>query len=158
MKLEEIIGRVGKLMDKEDRTDAEFRYILSLTEFGDVGKYITHDPALNPNARAHGSKQDELLAYGQTLVMLFGLMHLREIDAEKAFELGLSNWEDADWRKVESSGEGVEGLIACRGRAEGRAYVVNYDHPIEQVKVGDILVAHFPNQSTHITSGNLQVL
>lgn len=150
MKLEEIIGRVSKLMDKEDRTDAEFRYILTLTEFGDVGKYLTHDPVLNPNARVHGSKQDEVLAYGQTLAMLFGLMHLRGVDASEAIELGISNWEDADWRKRESSSERIEGLVACRGRVEGTAYVVGIGNPIKDIKVGEILVAKFPRPAdTH---------
>ena len=86
-------------MAKEDRKDVEFRHIIAVTEVGDIGKYITHDPKLNPNARPHGTKDDEVLAYGQAFVQLAALAYLREISFKEAFDKGTQNWIDMDWKK-----------------------------------------------------------
>ncbi len=144
MELEKILVRVQTLMKKEDRKDAEFRYVIASTEFGDLGKYITHDPELNPGARPHGSVEDEKLAYGQTLVMLMGLMYLRKVEFGSALELGLRNWEDADWRKREAAKKDeVVGITGCHGTVSGKAYVVSPKHPLKDVEPWSILVTEY---------------
>src|SRR3990170_6836181 len=80
---------VGRLMEGEDRKDALFRNMIVWTELGDVGKYITHDPTLNPRARPHGTRQEEIHAYGQLLVQVVGLMWTREIPFQEALAIGL---------------------------------------------------------------------
>lgn len=77
---------VATLMANEDRKDVEFRYAIVMTEFGDIGDYIMNDPRLNPNAKPHGSKEDEILAYGEAFVQLTALAHLREIKIADAWE------------------------------------------------------------------------
>ncbi|MBM3200007.1 hypothetical protein FJZ53_03635 [Candidatus Woesearchaeota archaeon] len=144
MNLKKIEDRIKKLMEKEDRKDVEFRYIIAMSEVGDVGKYISHDSKLNPNARPHGSKDDEILAYGQAFIQLMALAHLRDVSVKEAFEKGMQNWESADWKKVaEKSIEKILGKPACVGSAKGLAYVVNEYNKIENFKEGQILVAEF---------------
>ena len=141
MNIEDIEERIRKCMDGEDIKKPEFRYAITSTEFGDIGKYITHDQKINPNARPHGSKNDEILAYGQTLVQLSGLMQTRGITLKEAYDLGLKNWEDADWRKRKAKSlEEVTGIIACNGYACGESYVVNNENPLKNVKKGSILI------------------
>jgi phosphohistidine swiveling domain-containing protein len=125
---------VKDLMSKEDRKDAEFRFVLLTTEVGDVGKYITHDPKLNPGARPHGSREDEKLAYGQVIVMLRALTYLRGIDYDEAQSLGLRNWQDADWRKREAQSKNeVKGRVACLGFSSGQAYVVDKENTLNNL-------------------------
>lgn len=144
LSLTSIEKRIKALMGKEDRQDVEFRCLIALTELGDVVKYLTHDPELNPNARPHGSKEDETLAYGQALVQTVALCYLRDIPLKKAFDLGLNNWEDADWRKVEAKQQNnVVGVTACHGYREGEAYVVSEKHKISGFRDGMILVCEF---------------
>jgi len=71
-------------------------------------------------------------------------MYLRNIDPETAMELGLRNWEDADWRKIVAKTDLVEGMVAYPGHVEAPAYVVGIGNPICKVAPGNILVARFP--------------
>ncbi len=145
------MARVRHCIQGEDRKDVEFRALISLTELGDIVKYITHDPKLNPGARPHGTKKDEVLAYGQAIVQAFATLHLREIDCEEAIEAGLRNWEDADWRKrqaktresnrkagiIKLSGSGI-----VPGRVQGTVYMLN-GHGEQDMPNDAILVAPF---------------
>jgi phosphohistidine swiveling domain-containing protein len=125
---------IAELMSNEDRKDAEFRFAILTTEIGGVGKYITHDPLLNPGARPYNNKEDEKLAYGQIIVQLMGLAHIRGINYTEALNLGLKNWLDADWRKRKAEDETkVKGLAACPGFAYGEAYVVNSERSIQKL-------------------------
>ena len=127
---------IKDLMSKEDRKDAEFRLAILLSEIGDISKYITHDPKLNPNARPHGTVEGEKLAYGEVVVMLMGLMHARGIKYDEALEQGLKNWLEADWRKREAQtlmpGK-VEGTVIKEGYAKAKAYLVSRQNPIRDV-------------------------
>lgn len=145
MKLEEIVKRIGRLMENEDRKDVEFRFIIAETEFGDIGKYITHDPALNPNARPHGTKKDEVLAYGQALVQIIALAQLRNVSLEESIRTGLENWEQADWRKSQASKEReiIKGLAITPTEITGEAYVVNEEHSIKDFSSGIIVTEYF---------------
>jgi phosphohistidine swiveling domain-containing protein len=134
---------VANLMEKEDRKDSEFRFALLSTEIGDIGKYITHDPKLNPGARPHGSKEDEKLAYGQAIVMLMGLCYARGISYDNALNLGINNWQEADWRKRESSSKEVKGFAAVPYFRSGDAYVVSEKNPLSEMKTPGILVMEF---------------
>jgi phosphohistidine swiveling domain-containing protein len=131
---QDIGEKVAALMKNEDRKDAEFRLALLMSELGDIAKYITHDPRLNPGARKHGSKEEEHLAYGQAEVMFRALCHIRGIDYDQALALGMKNWMDADWRQVgkkeEMSGD-VRGLFASPGTVEGLTYKVDKHHPFD---------------------------
>ncbi len=135
---------ISELMGKEDRKDPEFRYVLLTTEIGDIGKYMTHDPKLNPNARPHGSKEDEKLAYGQAIVMLMSLCNVRGIRYNEALDLGLKNWQEADWRKRISQGSEMQGLAvglaAVQGYVQANAYVLSKEHPLDEMKTRSILV------------------
>ncbi|MFH0797907.1 MAG: PEP-utilizing enzyme [Candidatus Woesearchaeota archaeon] len=136
---------VSELMAKEDRKDEVFRHVIAVSEVGDIGKYITHDPELNPNARPHGTKEDEVLAYGQAFVQLAALAYLRNISLENAFSKGLQNWIDADWRKrkaVEDKDANViKGLPASPGYVSGMAEVA-LGKPSESYE-GKILVVPY---------------
>jgi|GEM_PF-1980049 len=149
--------RVRKLMEKEYRKDPEFRFVLADSQIGSLAKYLTHDPELNPEARPHGSKRDEELAFGQAFVQLVGLAQSREIDMEKAINEGLKNWEEGDWRKSEakSSGDVIKGLLACGGYATGNAFL---DPDREKLPFldGDILVTRFakPEIATYLSKAS----
>ncbi|MBU2638244.1 MAG: hypothetical protein KJ955_04680 [Nanoarchaeota archaeon] len=138
--IEEVVAR---LMETEDRKDVEFRHIIAVTEVGDVGKYITHDPNLNPNARPHGTQEDEVLAYGQAFVQLAALAHLRGISLREAFEKGMQNWLDADWRKKEKqkAAKELKGLPASPGYFSGIAEVVTSTSQVRYT--GTILVVNY---------------
>lgn len=135
---------IGRLMEGEDRKDALFRLAIFGTEIGDIVKYITHDPAENPRARVHGTRQEEIHAYGQVFVQIIGLMWARGISFKEALSLGLHNWQERDWQKVEVKSEGgiVEGRVANSGSITGTAYVVSKEHKLEEFKNG-VLVATF---------------
>lgn len=126
---------VGGLLEKEDRKDVEFRYAILATEIGDLGKYITHDQVLNPNARPHGSKADEVQAFGQVFIQLIALAHLRGIDYLAALDQGVRNWIDADWRKKAAvEGLKVRGVAAAPGMVSAEAYVLSKDAPLSALK------------------------
>ncbi|MBN2141889.1 hypothetical protein JW711_01030 [Candidatus Woesearchaeota archaeon] len=126
---------IGERMSKEDRPDALFRLGIFLSEVGDVSKYITHDRELNPNARPHGSREDEVLAYGQVMVQLYGLMHARGIGRKEALKAGMMNWMDADWRTRKAVQTGnpdmIYGLAVTPFGTAGKAYVVDSKHTLE---------------------------
>ncbi|MBU2590287.1 MAG: hypothetical protein KKA65_03835 [Nanoarchaeota archaeon] len=150
-KLEETIQ---ELMSKEDRQDVEFRYVIAVTEIGDLGKYISHDPKLNPNARPHGTKDDEVLAYGQAFIQLAALAQLRDINLQDAIDKGLENWLEADWRKSQAKEkEKIKGYIACPGNLTGEAYLVKSIKDLEEMPAGRIVVTEFakPNLAQYIT-------
>jgi phosphohistidine swiveling domain-containing protein len=134
MRARDISALVKKLMSAEDRKDAEFRYLLLSTEIGDIGKYLTHDSVLNPGARPHGSKEDEMLAYGQCEVMFRSLCYIRGIDYDLALMKGLKNWEEADWRKRKAIDEGaIKGFMVTPIVVSGQAYVVDSKNTLENM-------------------------
>lgn len=147
LNLKKVVEEVSKLMEKEDRKDALFRHTIVGTQLGDAGKYLTHDPILNPKARQHGTPVEEELAYGQLLVQTIGLMWAREIDVFKALDIGLQNWQDRDWQKrigsAKNKGDEIKGMGVCLGKVEGIAYILSEIHPIEEMPEGSILVAKF---------------
>ncbi|MBU0666369.1 MAG: PEP-utilizing enzyme [Nanoarchaeota archaeon] len=144
MTLDEAIEKIRHYMRNEDRKDEEFRYLITTTELGDIGKYLTHDPKLNSGARPHGSKQDEILAYGQALVQLIALADLRGIKVTEALNSGLLNWADSDWRKIKAKSETeVKGITGCPGQISGIAYVVGEKHPLKKVAKESILVTAY---------------
>jgi|SRR3989338_4204666 len=141
---EDLQKEVARLLKDEDRKDVEFRLNLVLSELGDVAKYVTHDPRLNPSARLHGGSEDEVLAYGQLFAMLFGCAKLRGIDLRSAIEKGMENWRQADWRRVKKQvyKGALKGLSGCPGYAEGEAFVDRYGRRLEKLD-GHILVTHY---------------
>lgn len=146
-KISDILKRIERCMEYEDRKEAWFRVLIAVTETGDIIKYITHDKELNPSARSHGTKEDEELAYGQAIVQTLAAAQLRGVNIEKAIEVGLKNWEEADWRKRQAV-EGVdrvEGRVACNGSVTGTAYVVSSKSPhrIEKMIAGQVLITEF---------------
>jgi len=118
---------VSERMKGENRIDAEFRALIVGTEIGDLHKYITHDENLNPKTRPHGSREDEILAYGQAFIQLFALAFLRNIPVDKALELAIKNWFDRDWKvkKVTVSEGTIKGLTAHPGEIEGEAFLAD---------------------------------
>lgn len=141
--LEQICSRINKLMENEDRKDLEFRFIITATEFGDIGKYITHDPKLNPGARPHGTKEDEKLAYGQAFIQIMALAQLRDINVKEAIFKGFENWEQADWRKKQSMNGYVSGVYINPIALEGKAYVVSKKYPLSKLPHNSILVTEY---------------
>jgi phosphohistidine swiveling domain-containing protein len=136
--------KIRELMQREYRKDTEFRYLIVSTEIGDIGKYITHDPALNPSARPHGSKVDEILAYGQALVQLIALAQLRDMKLASALESGLNNWIESDWRKTETrDSSDITGRTVFNGYVKGEAYVAISRAELEAMPPGKILVTQF---------------
>lgn len=149
--------QVKKLMEGETHQEAFFRALLTLTELGDVAKYITHDPVLNPKARPHGSKEDEILAFGQLLIQCLSLTVARGVSSEAALNAGLKNWQEHDWQKKLAENEGrITGSVAVRGTVEGQAYVVSKENPLESF-TGGVLVTEFlrASQSQIMQRGNL---
>jgi len=150
MNIASIISKIKKCLRREDRKDVEFRALIALTELGDIVKYITHDPRLNPDARPYGAKDDEKLAYGQALIQTIATMVLRGINVEQAIELGLENWKEADWRNKGKKRKKIRqkklsGILAFPGNVRGKAYVLSKEHPIEKMPYGSILVAQMIN-------------
>lgn len=144
MEIKTIEERIEKLMENEDRKDPEFRCLITLTELGDLGKYLTHDPKLNPGARPHGTKEDEILSYGQAIIQLVALTQLRDINLEEAITKGLKNWEEADWRRKETKyEEKITGMTACYGMVTGKAYVVSKETRLQEIKERSIIVTMF---------------
>lgn len=146
-KLSDVMKRIRACFVNEDRKDALFRQALVTNEVGDWAKFLTHDPGLNPGARPAGGKPEEIMAAGQAFCMLVSLALARDIDVAEAIEVGLKNWEDADWRKREAtkglSQNEVRGIAASGGTRTGKAYVVSTDNPIEKLSSGMILVTSF---------------
>jgi len=148
-RLSEIIARVSACFANEDRKNELFRQTLVTNEVGDWAKFLTHDPILNPDARPVGNKQEEILAAGQAVVMLFSLMLARGLDIREVIEFGLANWEDSDWRTRKAhesqNANEVSGICACPGQVSGKAYVISKRHPVEKAPYGQILIASTAN-------------
>ncbi len=140
-----LMKMVEDIMKREDRKDAEFRLALFTSQLGDIAKHITHDNHLNPNARPYGSKHDEILAYGQLIAQLFGLMLMRGINVIEALRLGMQNWLDADWRKKKTSSEEIVGRIAYLPfPVVGDAYILNgTEQDFSKVNDKILVVEHF---------------
>lgn len=81
--LDEILQRVSKTMQGEDRKDLTFRLLIAASEFGDALSHVTHDTSLNPSARPY-SKEEERLAHGQVYVQLFAAAELRQAGLTKS--------------------------------------------------------------------------
>lgn len=142
--LNKITEEIGKLLNHEDRRDVEFRLNILLSEIGDIAKYVTHDQILNPNARPHGSKNDESLAYGQVFVQLVACAIMRGIDFNQAISCALDNWQKADWRKSVANGDDkiLVGIIGNKGEISGKAFLDPDASNLEKLD-GQILVTKF---------------
>lgn len=132
--LEELSREIDILLSREDRKDPEFRLALVMSQIGSLASYLTHDPVLNPNARPHGSREDELMAYGQAFAMLMSLARARGINIENSIELGIANWKDQDWKKriSETNGNYLEGISACPGNITGEAFLDVYGKNLDK--------------------------
>lgn len=145
--LREVVKSVTEFLKSEDRKEDWFRALIAVTEVGDIVKYITHDPNLNPGARPHGTKKDEALAYGQAFVQLIAAMILRGVDIDEAIKLGLKNWEENDWRKrnggINLKAGRIGGIGVIAGPASGTIYVVSDEHPAHAMPDHSIVVSPF---------------
>ena len=102
---------------------------------GQIGKYITHDKRLNPGARPHKTREDEIRDYGRAIVHLDAICGESGFGIDYAVATGLKNWIDADWRKRTSSTDNpfqLYGKVACPGVVEAAAYVVSKKHPVNK--------------------------
>jgi len=140
METSSIIKKIRKYLKTEDRKDIEFRALLALTELGDVVKYITHDQKLNPNARPYGTKDDEIMAYGQALVQTLATMVLRGINIERAIKIGLKNWAEGDWRRRKRKEKKISGVVAFPGKARGKAYILSEKRSVKKMPKNSILI------------------
>ncbi len=141
--IQALMGEIALLMSREDRQDVEFRLAIALSQFGDVAKYVTHDPKLNPNARPHGTRADEIHAFGQLLVQILAIAVLREIDVFAALEIALSNWRERDWKAVKpKENPVVVGRTAHQGNLVGKAHVDPDLSRLDELR-GKILITNF---------------
>jgi phosphohistidine swiveling domain-containing protein len=143
--IDRVSSEIRALMEKEDRKDVEFRLGLVLSQLGDVAKYIGHDPKLNPNARPHGTKEDELLSYGQLFAQIFACAQLRGVDLRSAIDLGVDHWRSRDWRRTDRVQEAdgyITGLSACAGTVEDVAYVSIYANDPKNFTGGILVTRH----------------
>lgn len=115
MNISEILRRIKPCIEKECRKDASFRVAITISELGDIAKYITHDPLLNPEARSYGTKDDEELVYGQLFVQTLLCATIRGINIEQAIEEGLKNLEERDWAQKKGKLRQIEGLKMLKG-------------------------------------------
>lgn len=157
MELSDIVKRIKKIYEEEDIKNSLFRLGIVSSEIGDLAKYLTHDPKINPDARPFGSREDEKLAFGEALVQLIGLGISREIDIYGAIEKGLENWENRDWKKSDRSNIGkgyISGEIGCKGYVKGPAFLDPDLKRIEKIKKENILVTKYakPDVSIYLKS------
>lgn len=111
-----------------------------------IARFLTHHPRENKDARPVGNQTEEEKLYGETLLNLFGLMHLKDIDPVKAIQEGYQNWEDADWRKtkIDFSLEGyLFGLVVNPGNISGQAYVIDENNPAANFPSGAIVISRY---------------
>ncbi|MBN1326309.1 hypothetical protein JW977_05060 [Candidatus Falkowbacteria bacterium] len=142
--INQIKEEIKKLMINEDRRDVEFRLNILLSEIGDAAKYVTHDQELNPNARPHGSKEDEVMSYGQVFIQLIACALLRGINLDEAISKALKNWQEADWRKSKANGDSkiLVGIMGNEGELIGEAFLDPDANNLEKIN-GQILVTKF---------------
>jgi phosphohistidine swiveling domain-containing protein len=145
---------ISERMKGESRKDAEFRGLIVGTEIGDLQKYTTHDPKINRGIRPHGSKEDEILAFGQAFIQLAAWSHLRKISIDKALEAGIKNWLDRDWKAKKatpSSNNSIKGITAYAGKVEGEAFLANDEKSLFSFPGNFILVTPFLKPDHHAT-------
>jgi len=142
-------------MAHETHPEAFFRALLAITELGDAVKYVTHDPNLNPKARPHGSREDEILAIGQAIIQTLSLAVARGIPCEEAIQAAYQNWADRDWQKTEATIEGqIRGITAVPGNIEGQAYVVTGSRRLEKFRSGILIAPFVESKQTHLLTSN----
>ena len=142
---------ISERMKGESRKDAELRALIVGTEIGDLQKYITHDPKLNKNVRPHGSKENEVLAYGQAFIQLAALAFSRKIPISLALEAGIMSWLDRDWKmkKAVVSNSSIKGTTAYAGRVEGEAFLAISEQSLISFPGDLILVTPFLKPDHH---------
>lgn len=141
MKLSELQERTKLFLKKQDRTDAEFRLALTVSQIGDLAKYITHDNKLNPRARPYGTREDERICFGHAFAMLASLAEARKVDIEEAVKTALKEIEEKEWAAKEAkNNERIEGITASKGTAEGKAFVLTSQRKAHEMPEKAILV------------------
>ena len=158
--LQVLTDRIAELMAREDRKDAEFRLAIVASQFGDYARYMTHDLRLNPRARPHGTKMEEVHAFGQLLVQVLALADARGIDVVAAVQMAMANWEDRDWQAVAPEvSPNINGRTAHPGSRVGIA-VVDPDLTRPEDWLGKILVTRFvrPDQSAAVVDKVLAII
>ena len=71
----------------EFRKDEPYRFCLLWSQVGDLFHYLTHDQTQNPKARAWGTRDDEKIACGQTLMQLLMSMAVTGVSIVKVFKM-----------------------------------------------------------------------
>jgi len=108
---------------------------------GALAKRISHDPAINPDARPYGSPEEETIAFGEALTHLYMTAFARGIDPDKGLELALNRIK-TDWRKQQGVEGKVIGSTDWRGQTQGKAYVVSPRRRLNKFKSGILVLSH----------------
>ena len=115
MEIEEIEKRVRLFLKGEYRDDELYRVPVILSQFGDIAKFIYHDPKYNPEARTFGVRKDEISIYGEAMCHLIALMISRGIDVSDALKAGMERLEDKDGYKKKGEVAESENITTLKG-------------------------------------------
>lgn len=131
------------LLGNQPDKSFEYNLISQYEDLSKIGRFLTHSKQENPRARPVGTKQEEARTYGQAILRLFGLMHIKKVNPIDAIDIAYKNWEAAEWRKqhIETDITGhFLGYVVNKGYAHGTAYVVDKSHPAEDFPAGAIVI------------------
>lgn len=110
-------------------------------------KFITHDSDINPRARPHGTMLQEIHEFNEALICLAVLANALCVDFEQALEVGIANWEEADWQKREANPENsssrLKGITALSGSATGMIWIRHREVIVSKLLTPIILVTSF---------------
>lgn len=126
---------IDRVLGAEPIRDQQYRAMIFAAQIGDLFKALTHDPAINPQARPVG---DELSFAGDTLIQLLIYLRARGFSLRDAYSRGLERMREQVWRRnpLSNSAPGQTVLVelppgvlatgetAVPGKASGRLVVI----------------------------------
>lgn len=101
---------------QDGRSDALFRHAIAIEQISGLTRHLTHDRALNPTSRPHGTRQGEINDAGHAIVQLMTYAILRDINIQEAINSALNNLRDRDFMiRLPKHADRISGLVTCLG-------------------------------------------
>lgn len=140
MTIEEFLKQIKAWLETEEITDELYRIPVLHAQLGEFERFIYHDPEINPKARSAGTKEDEVIACGESICHLVALAISRGIDIREAIEKGLERLEEQEGYEKSGQVTELEGKIVLKGAKgvpgikRGKARVIKSKQELQKLQ------------------------
>lgn len=117
MNLTEAYDALLPANEKAAKEWSAMRHVILTSQVGDLGRFTSHDPELNPHGtRPQVSREEELTTFGEVLGNALMYMQARGFSAEdcvEGVEMALEKMVDQDWKASQAAEDGsIQGKVA----------------------------------------------